>query len=715
MPAPLPSNEAERLSVLHCLELLDTPQDERFDMVAQLAAYALRTPMAAFSLVDQDRQWFKAEVGIGVCETPRDQAFCAYAILADQPLIVNDTLKDKRFSDNPLVTGAPHMRAYLGAPIIVRDNIRIGTICVIDIKPRNFSPADVSAMVMISHLVKSRMELMITAKQAQVDAERLKDANLLAARASVVLESMSEGLVLQQRGGAIMQANPAACHVLGLSLDQLLGRESVDPRWRSITEDGVDFPGDHHPPMITLGNGLPLNNQVFGLHTPDNELRWLSVNTVPLFEDNQPTPSHVISTFSDITAIKVNEQELRELGQVAQAANIAKNEFLANMSHEIRTPLNGVLGVAAALSRTDLNDRQRKMVQIIAGSGQSLAGLLNDILDLSKMEAGELSLECVEVNPHDLLENVVALFEQTALAKGLTLNVENLIGPKIQIMGDPERIKQIISNLVGNAVKFTSVGSVDIEATLEPTADGSSKLLVKVSDTGPGFSNDVKKRLFGRFVQADTSTSRSFGGSGLGLSICKTLSQMMNGEVDCISTPKIGSTFWFKARFAVAMPQQTVAEQDNAKFTLPHNCAVLAAEDNEVNRVVLRLLLEDYVGTLDFALNGQEAVDATKIKTYDLVLMDTQMPIMDGIEAIRQIRAREVKTGQKRVPIITLSANAMADQVDEAKSVGADDYVSKPIDFAQLMRAIGRQLLPADIELSDPDYDQTPAAIIAKR
>ena len=141
----------------------------------------------------------------------------------------------------------------------------------------------------------------------------------------------------------------------------------------------------------------------------------------------------------------------------------------------------------------------------------------------------------------------------------------------------------------------------------------------------------------------------------------------------------------------------------------------MAAEDNEVNRVVLRLLHEDYVGTLDFALNGQEAVDATKIKTYDLVLMDTQMPIMDGIEAIRQIRAREVKTGQKRVPIITLSANAMADQVDEAKSVGADDYVSKPIDFAQLMRAIGRQLLPADIELSDPDYDQTPAAIIAKR
>lgn len=408
--------------------------------------------------------------------------------------------------------------------------------------------------------------------------------------------------------------------------------------------------------------------------------------------------TYYLDSLRDITANVQIATSLAEAALAAEQASEAKSQFLANMSHEIRTPLNGVLGVASALARTELNDRQRKMVEIITGSGRTLSGLLNDILDLSKMEAGQLSLEPLELSPSELVGQVFGLFEVSAQAKGLAFELDCDIASNSVILGDPVRIKQILSNLIGNAVKFTTTGTVKVKARYEHESETRCELMFEVSDTGPGFDEDVKNRLFGRFVQADASTSRTFGGSGLGLSICKTLASMMNGQVGCHSVPGEGSVFWFKANFDVPTLDPAKAAARTATATLPPQCVVLAAEDNEVNRSVLRLLLEDSVTRLDFAVNGEDAVRAYKEKSYDIILMDTQMPVLDGIAATRLIRETEQSDNRRRTPIITLSANVMDNQIAEANAAGADAYVSKPIDPDELIAAMAQVLVESDLQ-----------------
>lgn len=425
----------------------------------------------------------------------------------------------------------------------------------------------------------------------------------------------------------------------------------------------------------------------------DGEVHWVEIFAHPRLDDS----GEVVGVFGAVRDISDRIRTaaiLAEAALEAAQASETKSRFLANMSHEIRTPLNGVLGVAAALARTELNPRQLKMVQLITDSGRTLSGLLNDILDLSKMEAGEVALEPSAVCLSELILGVAALFEPTASAKGLELLCDVSIDPNVQIIADPIRLKQILNNLVGNALKFTKSGSVILKAGITMSSASLCELMICVVDTGIGFDAEVRERLFGRFVQADSSTNRTFGGSGLGLSICRTLADMMDGEVNCQSEPGVGSTFWFKAQFTCTAKDAQAAESSSVEVVLPRGCAVLAVDDSEVNRSVLRMLLEDHVSVLDFAENGAEAVDASRQKRYDVILMDTQMPVMDGLEATCHIRRHAEESGIARTPIITLSANVMADQVAEARAAGADDYVAKPIDRTCLFEAIARCTTP---------------------
>lgn len=686
MQAALPSNEAERLTVLRQLNLLDTPRDPNFDMMAKLAAYALKTPISAFSLVDQDRQWFKASEGLDVCSTPRDQAFCAHTILEDAPLVVNDTHNDRRFFDNPLVTGEPFIRAYLGVPIVVSNNIRIGTICVIDTVPRKFTTADVEAVETFAKLIKSRLDLMLIQVQAHEDAEKLRAANLLADRARVVLDNMSEGLVLQERGGAIIQANPSACRVLGLTLEQMLGRDSVDPGWRSVTEAGEDFPGDQHPAMITLATGKALSEQVFGVHTPDGALRWLRVNTVPLFEDEQPLPSHVIATFSDITSSKETEAELRRLSDDSKAANSAKTAFLANMSHEIRTPLNGVVGIAGALARTNLQPRQADMVELIRTSGRTLERLLGDILDLSKVEAGQVELELAPFNLINEIEAAANLLRVRADEKGLQFSVSYSPELAPTYVGDAVRLRQIVSNLASNAIKFTAVGKVDVVVR----SGTGQKVEIEVADTGIGFEINDIERLFSRFTQADVSITRRFGGSGLGLSITHGLIQLMGGTIATRSTQGQGSVF------TVCLPlvqldstEAKPTEPDTRPILQPmRDLNILLVEDNTTNQRVFEIMLEPLGLKPSIVNNGAEGVEAFATAHYDVIFMDMQMPVMDGLAATREIRAQERAANRSRTPIVMLTANATKGHRREALEAGADLHLTKPVTIESLYEAM---------------------------
>jgi signal transduction histidine kinase/CheY-like chemotaxis protein len=397
-----------------------------------------------------------------------------------------------------------------------------------------------------------------------------------------------------------------------------------------------------------------------------------------------------------IRAVKVGDggagaEELETLKGAkaqAEAASEAKSAFLATMSHEIRTPLNGILGMAQALAvDPGLTQNQRAKLEVIRKSGESLLAILNDVLDLSKIEAGKLELERIEFDLAELAQGAYASFKPLAVEKGLDLKLA--VDPDAGVyLGDPTRIRQVLYNLISNAVKFTERGEVRVG--IEPDAHGGIRL--EVADSGIGMDPAQLARIFGKFEQADASSTRRYGGTGLGLAICRDLCGLMGGSITAESEPGSG------ARFIVSLPLPRVA--DHAEQEPPSSgegaalegdpgaLRVLAAEDNPVNQLVLRTLLAEVGVDPTIVENGAQALEAWTANDFDLILMDIQMPEVDGMQAARAIRKEEARTGRLRVPIIALTANAMSHQVAEYASAGMDAHVAKPIDLRTLCSTI---------------------------
>ena len=379
--------------------------------------------------------------------------------------------------------------------------------------------------------------------------------------------------------------------------------------------------------------------------------------------------------------------------QAAVEANETKSRFLANMSHEIRTPLNGVVTVADLLGRTELQPAQREMVTLILESGRSLERLLGDILDFSKIEAGKLALQSLPFNLTDSLTSVCQLFAAEAGAKGLYFEAQLLERDLAWFDGDSDRVRQVVTNLLSNAVKFTAAGRVSLEVDVRPGGYGST-VIVRVRDTGCGFTPEAADRLFGRFQQADGSITRRFGGSGLGLAISRSLAVQMGGDITARSTLGEGAEFEFRfeARRIEAAPEAPEATEIG-----PHRGArILVAEDNVNNRKIIGMVLDLIGAEVAYAENGEEACAAFAREPFDLILMDMQMPVLDGLSATRNIRALEQSRGDQPIPIIVLSANAMTHHVAEARRAGADAHVPKPIDATFLLTKIAELSEPRD-------------------
>jgi CheY-like chemotaxis protein len=415
---------------------------------------------------------------------------------------------------------------------------------------------------------------------------------------------------------------------------------------------------------------------------------WVE-GVVKFIADEDGRPQRLVGAMQNITARKRAERDLMKAKDAAEAANRAKSAFLATMSHEIRTPLNGVLGMAQAMAAEELSGVQRGRLDVIRQSGESLLAILNDVLDLAKIEAGKLELEEGRFDIGELTQGAVAAFTAVAQERGLAFELWVEAEAAGVYLGDSMRVRQVLYNLISNGLKFTKRGGVKVRVS---QAEG--QLVLQVSDTGIGISEKQLGRLFQKFEQADATTTRRYGGTGLGLAICRELAELMGGAITADSVVGKGATFTVRlpiARVADALAKTLATVAPAYEPTSNPEAGpvrVLAAEDNAINQLVLKTLLSQAGIDLTVVADGKAALAAWECGEWDVILMDVQMPEMDGPTAARLIRAREAATGRARTPIVALTANAMSHQIAGYTDAGMDSVVPKPIEVARLFAAV---------------------------
>lgn len=437
----------------------------------------------------------------------------------------------------------------------------------------------------------------------------------------------------------------------------------------------------------------------FDLET-DHGTVWHDIHLTPLRNDKGELAG-VVGLSIDITARKRYEEEREQAVQREKAAMNAtrlKSEFLANMSHEIRTPINGVIGMTELLLDTGLSPEQMELTEGISRSAELLLTVINDILDFTKIESGKLDFEEIDFDLSEVVHDVDQSLRFAAEKKNLELALEMSAGVPTWVRGDPTRFRQVLTNLVNNAIKFTSKGSVTIRGRLESSTEQVCQLRFEVQDTGIGISPKNLERMFKPFSQADASTTRRFGGSGLGLSICKFIVEKMGGQIGVESQEGMGSTFWFTAQFKLSREVHEPRKTESpfkARSEIPRGRRVLVAEDNPVNQQVISKQLEKLGIASSVVSNGREALESLRKGLYDLVLMDCQMPEMDGYEATALIRVGDVDK-VKTIPIVAMTANAIKGDRERCLDVGMDDYLPKPVKSVQLAKVLQKWLQPGE-------------------
>ncbi len=778
-------DEAARLAALDSYEILDTEREAAFDDIVKLAAQICGVPVSLISLVAGDRQWFKSEIGAGLQETPLDISFCKHAIRQDDLMVVPDATKDARFQNNALVTDNPHIRFYAGATLKTREGLPLGTLCILDQKPRDLSAQEAFTLQALARQVMSQLELRRALREKERSETRLHQladsmlqlawmidvdgkfawfnqrfyeytglsesemanddvrrqlihpaqrAEVLQRQAAAIAAGQSWEDTLQIRAqngeyrwflarlvpfrdehGQVIRWFGTCTDVteqhesdlrfrnMANSISHMIWvtqpdgyHEYYNRRWYEYTgvpegsTDGTKWNGIFHPDdqeranirwHHSLNTGEPYEIE-YRLRRYDGVYRWV-LGRAECVKDEQGNITKWYGTCTDI-------QELVDARQQAESANLAKSDFLANMSHEIRTPMNAVIGLSNILAMSQpLTAKQLDMIKTLQMSADSLLALINDLLDISKIEARTVSLEHIPFDLAQLIQEIISMMAMRSQEKGLTFTVDDRSIRSRLFVGDPTRLRQILLNLCSNAVKFTETGGIDIQIGCEPAAlPQIDKISITVRDTGIGIAGDKLNAIFQKFTQADSSINRKYGGTGLGLAITKMLTEIMGGSIRVDSVLGQGSAFTVTFEWPVSLAAQmvkTTPVKVIADMAASHKPKVLLVEDYPANILVATAFLGSFGYDYDVANNGLEAIEFVKAgHHYVAILMDVQMHGLNGFEATQFIREYETQTGKPPAIIIGMTAHALAGDRARCIAAGMNDYIAKPFNPDEL-------------------------------
>lgn len=525
---------------------------------------------------------------------------------------------------------------------------------------------------------------------------KLMESAIINANDAVIITKAN----FDEGGPEIVYVNQAFTKLTGYEANEVIGKTPKILQGRATSRETLD------ELKRTLSKGRPFKGEIQN-YTKDGIAYWLEISITPVFDD-KGIITHFAAIERDITSRKAFEKELQINREAAEVANRVKGDFLANMSHELRTPMNGIIGLSELLTEMDIGSDAMELASAVNSSSRNLLILLNDILDLSKIEAGELSLENISFNVRRAFTQAAELLGAMAAKKNLhfTCHIDQMVPTRI--MADPGRLQQIINNLVSNAIKFTEEGHVRIVVESARDMVDDPLLVFKISDTGIGIPEDKQEAVFKKFTQADVSTARKYGGTGLGLTITKQLIEMMGGAIRLESKVGVGTTFTVEIPVEIPAIQNIVDDKSGAHDAMRIDVSgrLLVVDDHPVNLLFMdRVLKKIGFTNVDQASSGMQALEKFRLNEYDLIFMDCQMPEMDGFEASERIRAIEgVRIGS--VPIIAVTADAMKGAREKCLDAGMNDYISKPVDIEKLKNILSKwQLIDCSVPLNQAGGD----------